>query len=165
MKTTEKPSNASPQNIMNAFKQANNDIAASSSIDEMIAAYDKVISFCSNSAQCRNERSTKRDVLLYWAYSNIANSYRKKNMPMIANKYYQKALSIAVSRQQKIMALEAMLTETGKEELLIADKCKKIIGISNQLIDIYRQEDDKINLQRIIALSEKTLELLKKADA
>ena len=165
MKNTEKHQSASPTNIMSAFKQANNAISISKNLDEMIAAYDKVISFCSNSAECRNERSTKRNTLLYWAYSNIASSYCKKNMPLIAYKYYQKALSVAISEKQKTMALEAMLTEAGKEELKITDKCKKIIQIYNQLIDIYKKQDDKQELQRIINLSEKTLELLKKASS
>lgn len=163
MERTEKHKPASPDNIMMAFKQANNAISESSNLDEMIAAYDKVIGFCSNSKECRNAPSIKRNTLLYWAYNNIGNSYRKKNMPTIAYKYYQKALTIAISDKQKSMALEAMLTETGKENLKVAEKCKKIISITQSLIEIYQKQGDSDNLQRIIALFERTSEVLKKS--
>lgn len=162
MERTEKHSPASPQNIMHAFKQANNEIAGSKSLDEMIAAYNKVIGFCTNSAECRSNNSIKRNTLLYWAYSNIGSSYRKKNMPLIAYTYYQKALSVAISDQQQIMALESMLTETGKLDLRVKNKCRKIIKLCTRLIKIYQKNDLQEDMQRISALSERMLELLNK---
>ena len=161
---TEKQKTTSPQNIMQAFQNANLEIAESNSLDDMIGAYDKVIKFCSSSAECRNVETTKRNVLLYWAYSNIAKSYKIKNNADEASKYYEKALSVAVSKLQKTLALEAMLDLCGKENLGVSDKCRKIIRISNELIDIYKHDKNNKDLKRIINLSEKTLEVLKKAE-
>lgn len=160
---TEKRELASSQNIMQVFQKANDIIAESSNIDEMITAYDKVIKFCSNNYNCRNEKSIKRNVLLYWAYSNIASSYRKKIMPEIAFKYYEKALSVAVSDKQKTMALEAMLETIAKENLRVSEKCHKILRITKKLSVIYRKNADIYDLQRISALTDKTRDLLKKA--
>ncbi len=160
---TEKRDNASSQNIMQVFQNANNTIAESSNIDEMITAYDKVIKFCAENSDCRNKKSTKRDVLLYWAYNNIANSYRKKIMPEIALKYYEKALDVAVSDKQKTMALEAILEAIAQENLRVSEKCRKILKITKQLSSIYRKNDDIYDLKRILELSAKTRDLLKKA--
>ncbi len=160
---TEKRDNASSQNIMQVFQNANNIIAESASIDEMITAYDKVIKFCAENSACRNQRSTKRDVLLYWAYNNIANSYRKKTMPEVAFKYYEKALNVAVSDKQKSMAMESMLDVVAQENLRVSEKCHKILKITKNLIKIYRKNEDVYDLKRISELSLKTKELLKKA--
>lgn len=160
---TEKREDASSQNIMHVFQMANNTIAESSNIDEMITAYNKVINFCANSYNCRNEKSIKRDVLLYWAYNNIANSYCKKNMPEIALKYFEKALSVAVSDKQKTMALEAMLDAIAKENLRVSEKCRKILNITKKLSAIYSKNEDIYDLRRISDLSLKTKKLLKKA--
>ncbi len=161
---TEKQKSTSPQNIMQVFQMANLEVAESNNVDDMIGAYDRVIKFCSSSAECRNETSTKRNVLLYWAYSNIAKSYTSKNKPDEASKYYEKALSVAVSKLQKTLALEALLNICDKENLKLVDKCRKIIRISNELIDIYRHDKNNKDLKRIVNLSEKTLEILKKAE-
>ena len=96
----EKSEVENPQNIMQAFQRANDMVAESNNFDEMISAYDQVISFCSNNASCRNEKSTKRDTLLYWAYQNIANAYFSKQMPEIAYLYFEKALATAENDKQ-----------------------------------------------------------------
>ena len=152
-----------PLNIMQAFQKANDMVAESNNIEDMIAAYDQVISFCSNTASCRNEKSTKRDTLLYWAYQNIANAYSYKKMPEAAYLYFEKALATAETDRQKSMVLEKMLDVVGKENLQVADKCRKILSLTNQLTNIYSKNPDNSNLRRIRTLAEKTLELLKKS--
>lgn len=160
---TEKSEVKNPQNIMQAFQRANDMVAESSNFDDMISAYDQVIRFCSNTASCRNEKSTKRDTLLYWAYQNIANAYSRKKMPEAAYLYFEKALATAETDRQKSTVLEKMLDVVGKENLRVADKCRKILGLANQLTDIYKKNPDNSNLRRITALAESTLELLKKS--
>ena len=133
---TEKRDNASSQNIMQVFQNANNIIAESASIDEMITAYDKVIKFCAENSGCRNQKSTK---------------------------YYEKALNVAVSDKQKSMAMESMLDVVAQENLRVSEKCHKILKITKHLIKIYRKNEDVYDLKRISELSLKTKELLKKA--
>lgn len=161
---TEKSSEASPQTIMQAFRLANDMVAESKTLDEMISAYDRVINFCSNSASCRAERSTRRDMLLYWAYDNIAKAYRQKGVPEAALLYYEKALAAAPEDAQKSAALEKMLDIVGAQNLCVSEKCRKILGIVNRLTAIYKNKPDKTDLRRITALGEKTLNLLKKAE-
>ncbi len=161
---TEKNSETSPQTIMQAFRLANDLVAESKNLDEMIGAYDKVINFCSKSASCRAERSTKRDMLLYWAYNNIARAYRQKKMPEAALLYYEKALTIAPEDKQKSAILEKMLDVVGAQNLCVSEKCRKILEIVNRLTAIYKKYPDKADLRRITALGEKTLNLLKRAE-
>lgn len=156
--------NSLPQTIMEAFRLANDMVAESRNLDDMIAAYDKVVNFCSGTVSCRMERNTKRDMLLYWAYDNIARAYRQKGLPAAANLYYQKALTLAHDDKQKARVLEKMLDAAGAEDLRVADKCRKILAIVNRLTVIYKKNSGSADLQRVIELGEKTLALLKKAE-
>lgn len=151
-----------PQNIMQAFRQANGKITEDSSSDDTIAAYDEVLRFCVGSDVCRLERSVKRDMLLYWAYCNIADAYIKKDMPTAACLYFEKALTMARSDDQKILVLEKMLDATGVQDLKVADKCRKIMGILTQLTKAYTQQGNQEDLQRICNLEQKTSAVLKK---
>ena len=157
-------SKTSPQTIMQAFRQASDLVAESSTLDDMINAYDKVVRFCSGTVACRTERSTKRDVLLYWAYDNIARAYVKKGMPSAAELYFEKALGVAHDEKQKARVLERMLDAAGAQDMRVADKCRKILRIVNQLTDIYSRRPDNSDLKRINELGEKTLSVLKKAE-
>ncbi len=159
----EEHTKAHPQTIMQAFQQANDMVAESKNLDEMIRAYDKVINFCAGTPACRMERSTKRDVLLFWAYQNIARAYVKKKMPSAAFAYYEQALAVAHSDRQKAPLLEKMLEVVGSEDLSVADRCRKILKLANQLVDIYRKQPDNSDLHRINTLAQNTLELLKKS--
>ncbi len=47
----------------------------------------------------------------------------------------------------------------------MVEKCRKILAIVNQLTNIYKDKGDSADLRRITALGEKTLEILKKAEA
>ena len=149
---------------MQAFRQASDLVAESSTLDDMINAYDKVVRFCSGTVACRTERSTKRDVLLYWAYDNIARAYVKKGMPSAAELYFEKALGVAHDEKQKARVLERMLDAAGAQDMRVADKCRKILRIVNQLTDIYSRRPDNSDLKRINELGEKTLSVLKKAE-
>ena len=153
-----------PQNIMQAFRMANDRVADSKNIDEMISAYDQVVSFCSGNKACRAERSTRRDMLLYWAYNHIAGAYLHKELPTAAVLYWEKALAISANNKQKAHVLEQMLDAVSKEKLHTIDKCHKILGIINQLTAIYKNKSYNADLRRITALGEKTLEILKKSE-
>ncbi len=154
-----------PQNIMQAFRLANQQVAQSKDVNEMISAYDKVVNFCAGDKSCRAEKSTKRDMLLYWAYNHIGDAYFHKGVPAAASMYWDKALAISHNDKQKAHMLEKMLNIAGNENVHMVEKCRKILAIVNQLTNIYKDKGDSADLRRITALGEKTLEILKKAEA
>lgn len=95
-----------PQNIMQAYRIANQIANASPNLDDKIKAYDKVINFCSCTDSCRLDDSVKKKMLLYWAYGKTASAYVQKKDTATALKYYDKSLKLARSTKEKIATLE-----------------------------------------------------------
>lgn len=97
-----------PQNIVQAYRAANEQAGLTTDYDDKIHAYDKVINFCSGSSSCRLDRSRKRNVLLYWAYNNVADAYVQKNNFEEAINHYEKSLPLARENREKISVLEKL---------------------------------------------------------
>ncbi len=157
---TEEVRTSSPQTLMQAYRQANREAEKTSDADKKIEAYDKVINFCSNTRSCRFEKSMKRDMLLYWAYNNVARAYCQKKIPSAAMLYWQKALQVAPNDKLRRNILEQMVDTAGEETIPAAQKARNILKIAAQLAEIYKKQKDAENLRRIEKLSEKIKAIL-----
>lgn len=90
-----------PQNIMQAYRMANQEAAATQNYDDKIRAFDKVIHFCKHTDSCRLEPSVKRNMLLFWAYDKVGTAYLGNHKTEAAMEYFQRGLEFAGSNKQR----------------------------------------------------------------
>lgn len=150
------------ENIMQAFQMANDSLTESRSLDEMIDAYDKVVKFCSSSAECKKDRSVKRNTLLFWAYQNIAKAYEQKKLPSAAYMYLEKAVLTSTSDKQRANVLEKMIELIGKEDITVKERCEKILKTTELLANIYEKLGEQKDWERVLNLAARTAEILQK---
>ena len=85
------------ESLLQAYKDANEIVSQTDDIEAKINAYNNVINFCMGSAECKYDASIKRNKILFWAYSNMADLTLYKNTDSFSGKNLEKALKFYAS--------------------------------------------------------------------
>lgn len=149
---------AMPQNIVEAYAKASK--TAELNPKMRLDAYDEVISFCENDQKCSLENSLKRDMLLFWAYDNVAQSNMDAKRYHEALEVWQKAGKLIRSPQARIDLGTKMLEAADKSHLSIPQKAQKIVEITHYLQEAYHEIGDEPNFERIKRLNDVATYLL-----
>lgn len=161
---------ATPQNIMQVYRNATLEVDKASDYDTKIAAYGKVINFCSSTLSCRLDRSVKKNMLLYWAYNNVAEAYINKHEVNKAVQNFRRALQLARSNREKSAVLEKLARVYQQ-----ADDFSNWIKVSEKLIEYLepdRQRSGYLQLaeqtkdeNKVIGLLEKAVQAVSREDS
>ena len=102
-------------NLLQTYTLALNEVKNNSDFETKLGAFNQVINFCSKDLSCLNDNSRKRDMILYWTYSNIGDIFSEKAFKhhdissyYEAQENYQRALNFSRNSEEKIAVLERL---------------------------------------------------------
>lgn len=102
-------------NLLQTYSLALNEIKNNSDSETKLKAFNQVINFCSMDLNCLSDNSRKRDMILYWTYSNIGDIFWEKSLKdngvsayFEAQENYQRALNFSRNSEEKITILEKL---------------------------------------------------------
>ena len=136
-----------PQNIVEAYAAASKAVAYNP--DQKEEAFEKVVSFCENNAKCLVENSLKRNVLLFWAYSNMANAMLEEGRFEEALEVLQKAKDLPEENEAKIDTGFKMLEVIDRCRLSIPQKAEKITDVCHYMQRAYYAAGDQDGLKKM----------------
>lgn len=104
---------AEPYNLLKAYRKAHKQADLMPDIDDKVMAYNNIINYCTNLAECRNDESIKHHQILFWTYNNIGDMFMIKNAQhpnrqnyLQALQYYYDSLPFAHTVSEKRATLE-----------------------------------------------------------
>ena len=136
-----------PENIVEAYSQAARMTALNSDLKE--EAFEKVIDFCDSNQQCSLDSSIKRNMLMFWSYSNIATAMVDAGRFEEAFDVLQKAQDLPEDAEDKIDIGFRMLEVLDRCKFSIPQKAVKIVDICHYLQEAYRVLGDQDGLQKM----------------
>ena len=148
----------SPQNIVEAYTMAVK--ASEAKTETKLQAYDKVIAFCENNQECSLENSTKRNMLLFWAYDQVAEAKLAEKKYPDALDIWRKASRLPGEPEVKIKLGLKMLDAVDKGRFSIPEKARQIVEITGYLQKAYSENNDEAGMQRMERLQNTAAYLL-----
>lgn len=136
-----------PQNIVEAYAAASK--ATAYHPEQKEEAFEKVVSFCENNAKCLIENSVKRNVLLLWAYSNIAEAMAETGRYDEALKVLQKAKDLPEENEAKINLGFKMLEIIDRCRFSIPQKAAKITEVCSYMQKAYSDAGDDDGIRKM----------------
>ena len=136
-----------PQNIVEAYAAASKAAAYNPELKE--EAFDKVAAFCENNAKCLIENSVKRNVLLFWAYSNMAEAMMETGRFDEALKVLHKAKDLPEENEDKINTGFKMLEAIDRCRFSIPQKAAKITEVCRYMQKAYSDAGDYDGIKKM----------------
>ncbi len=141
-----------PQNIVEAYKIASQ--AAQLVPEAAEAAYGKVVDFCEQDAACLLDDTLKRNTLLFWAYSNVAEESLAAGKYEQAIENWYKAALLRKDTAVRIELGQKMLEATNVAAFSLAEKAKQIVKISLFLQEAYQAAGDTDASEKMARLND-----------
>lgn len=136
-----------PQNIVEAYTMASK--AAMMNPELKDEAFESVSVFCENNDVCLAENSIKRNILLFWAYTNMASSKFEAGRFDETLAIWQKAKELTEDPETRIDVGFKMLETVERCRLSIPQKAKEIINICRYMQEAYQKLEDSDGLQKM----------------
>ena len=112
-------------------------------------AFEKVISFCESDDVCSAADTVQRNMLLFWAYNNLAEvKFAEKKYGDALDLWY-KSSSLLKESDAKIALGTKMLESADKGAFSIPEKAKRIFLIAGYLQEAYREKGDYESASRL----------------
>lgn len=143
------------KNIVDAYRKA----VSESEKDD----FHDVVSFCENDKKCREDKSLKKNVLMFWSYKKIALFYEKGKKYRQAYEFWQKALFFAKKHETKINIGHKLLALINKMRLPMTEKAGEIIKVAGYMQKEYELKGNKESVLRILKLQDAAEKLLRKS--